>query len=155
MATPLLKPKLMMQRRSTLNFGYWLVIGLIGWMMLSLVTGLRDVLTNLPLYETIPLTLLIVFVTGVTLKILRDEWWIRYLNRQKQFYIGQETVLTWCSIIDSMWLVRKPMRRELRHLYKHITQTKISEEAKETLAMQLVERGILIVYSRPKSDHPA
>ncbi|WP_029331493.1 hypothetical protein [Exiguobacterium oxidotolerans] len=155
MATPLLKPKLMMQRRSTLNFGYWLVIGLIGWMMLSLVTGLRDVLTSLPLYETIPLTLLIVFVTGVTLKMLRDEWWIRYLNRQKQFYIGQETVLTWCSIIDSMWLVRKPMRRELRHLYKHITQTKISEEAKETLAMQLVERGILIVYSRPKSDHPA
>ncbi|ASI36317.1 MULTISPECIES: hypothetical protein [unclassified Exiguobacterium] len=155
MATPLLKPKLMMQRRSTLNFGYWLVIGLIGWMMLSLVTGLRDVLTSLPLYETIPLTFLIVFVTGVTLKMLRDEWWIRYLNRQKQFYIGQETVLTWCSIIDSMWLVRKPMRRELRHLYKHITQTKISEEAKETLAMQLVERGILIVYSRPKSDHPA
>lgn len=155
MATPLLKPKLMIQQRSTLNFGYWLVIGLIGWTMLSLVTGLRDVMTSLPLYETLPLSLVVVLMTGVTLKMIRDEWWIRYLNRQTQFYIGQETVLTWCSIIDSMWLVRKPMRRELRHLYKHITKMNVSEEAKELLAMHLVERGILIVYSRPKSDHPA
>jgi len=63
--------------------------------------------------------------------------------------------VTWCLIIDSMWLIRKPMRRELRHLYRHITQTKASPEAIETLANELVERGILIVYSSPKSDHPA
>ncbi|MGX8176434.1 hypothetical protein ACWS7L_02955 [Exiguobacterium artemiae] len=155
MATPILKPRVMMRQRSTVNFGYWLVIGLIGWTMLSLVTGIREVLANLPFYESIPLSLTVVLLTGVLLKMARDEWWIRYLDRQTQFYISHETVLSWCPIIDSMWLIRKPMRRELRHLYKHITQTKTSQESIEALATQLVEHGVLIVYSRPKSDHPA
>ncbi|MCT4779267.1 MULTISPECIES: hypothetical protein [Exiguobacterium] len=155
MATPILKPRLIVRQRSTVNFGYWLVIGLIAWTMLSFVTGLRDTLSNLPFYESVPLALSVILITGIVLKMARDEWWIRYLDRQTQFYIGHDTVLTWCLIIDSMWLIRKPMRRELRHLYKHITQTKTSQEAIETLANQLVERGVLIVYSRPKSDHPA
>ena len=157
MSTPILKPRLQMkqQQRSMVNFSYWFVIGLIGWTMLSFVTGLRDQLAGLPIYESIPLVLAVLLTTGVLLKMARDEWWIRYLNRQTQFYIGHETVVTWCLIIDSMWLIRKPMRRELRHLYRHITQTKASPEAIETLANELVERGILIVYSRPKSDHPA
>ncbi|MDW2884423.1 hypothetical protein [Exiguobacterium artemiae] len=155
MSTPILKPRLQMKQRSMVNFSYWFVIGLIGWTMLSFVTGLRDRLASLPIYESIPLVLAVLLTTGALLKMTRDEWWIRYLNRQTQFYIGHETVVTWCLIIDSMWLIRKPMRRELRHLYRHITRTKASQEAVETLANELVERGILIVYSRPKSDHPA
>ena len=57
MSTPILKPRLQMKQRSMVNFSYWFVIGLIGWTMLSFVTGLRDRLASLPIYESIPLVL--------------------------------------------------------------------------------------------------
>lgn len=155
MATSLLTPKVTLRHRSTLNFGYWLVIGCIGWVMLALVTNVGTVLGRLPLYESIPLAILVLGLTGIVLKMARDEWWIHYLERQTQYYIGHETVTSWCTTIDSMWLIRKTMRRELRLLYRQLAQTKASEEVKQILALQLVERGVLIVYSCPKSDHPA
>jgi len=74
--------------------------------MLALVTNVGTVISRLPLYESIPLAILVLALTGVVLKMARDEWWTHYLERQ-------------------------------------------------ILALQLVERGVLIVYSRPKSDHPA
>jgi hypothetical protein len=123
--------------------------------MLALVTNVGTVLGRLPLYESIPLAILVLGLTGIVLKMARDEWWIHYLERQTQYYIGHETVTSWCTTIDSMWLIRKTMRRELRLLYRQLAQTKASEEVKQILALQLVERGVLIVYSRPKSDHPA
>jgi len=124
--------------------------------MLALVTNVGTVLGRLPLYESIPLAVLVLGLTGVVLKMVRDEWWIHYLERQTQYYIGHETVTGWCTTIESMWLIRKTMRRELRLLlYRQLAQTKASEEVKQILALQLVERGVLIVYSRPKSDHPA
>ncbi len=49
MATSLLTPKVTLRHRSTLNFGYWLVIGCIGWGMLALVTNVGTVISRLPL----------------------------------------------------------------------------------------------------------
>ncbi|WP_114570044.1 hypothetical protein [Exiguobacterium flavidum] len=155
MVSPFTNHHALPTQRSLLNFGYWVVMGTVVIGIINAVFVPRQLISSLSLIWLIPLSLVTAIGLGIALKLARDEWWLHYLERQTALYVGRETLETWALIVDSMWLWRKPMRRQLRLFYHMIERTKAPEEAKRHFAEHLVERGVLIVYCRPKSDHPA
>ncbi|MBR2758898.1 MAG: hypothetical protein IKD52_12700, partial [Exiguobacterium sp.] len=51
--------------------------------------------------------------------------------------------------LDSIWLLTRTSQKKLGRLYIQIDRTVRAEEAKRLFAAYLIDRGVLVVYSRP------
>ncbi|MCT4784324.1 MULTISPECIES: hypothetical protein [Exiguobacterium] len=145
-------------KRSFSNFGFWWFTGAFSvGLFLVAFEPLRDRFTAMhPILAAI-FFIGITFLTGVVMKLARDVWWLNYLlerTANRYLYIGPDTLKSWEYTLDSIWLLTRTSQKKLGRLYIHIDRTVRSEEAKRLFAAYLIDRGVLVVYSRPSTTKP-
>lgn len=140
-------------KRSFSNFGFW-------WFMSAFSVGLflvafeplRERFNALHPVASVLFLVGISLLLGVSMKLVRDVWWLNYLldrTANRYLYIGPDTLRSWEYTLDSIWLLTRTSQKKLGRLYIQIDRTVRSEEAKSLFAAYLIDRGVLIVYSRP------
>ncbi|MCC5891271.1 hypothetical protein [Exiguobacterium sp.] len=140
-------------KRSFSNFGFWWFIGAFSvGLVIVAFEPLRERFTAMhPIVNALSL-LGLSFLAGVAMKLARDVWWLNYLlerTSNRYLYIGADTLKSWQYTLDSIWLLTRTSQKKLGRLYIHIDRTVRSEEAKRLFAAYLIDRGVLVVYSRP------
>ncbi|TCI27232.1 MULTISPECIES: hypothetical protein [Exiguobacterium] len=139
-------------KRSFSNFGFWWSIGAftIGLFIIAF-EPLRERFNALHPVASVLFLIGISFVAGVVMKLARDVWWLNYLlerTSNRYMYVGADTLRSWQYTLDSIWLLTRTSQKKLGRLYIQIDRTVRAEEAKRMFAAYLIDRGVLVVYSR-------
>ena len=139
-------------KRSFSNFGFWSFISTFSvGLLIVTFEPIRDwFFSTHPVLSALSF-IGISFVLGVVIKLVRDVWWLNYLLERTQnryLYIGGDTLQSWQYTLDSIWLLTRTSQKKLGRLYIQIDRTVRSEEAKRLFAAYLIDRGVLVVYSR-------
>lgn len=140
-------------KRSFSNFGFWWFTGAfsVGLLIVAFEPILERFTAIHPILAVLSFVFLSFFV-GVIMKLARDVWWLNYLlerTSDRYMYIGADTLRGWQYTLDSIWLLTRTSQKKLGRLYIQIDRTVRSEEAKRLFAAYLIDRGVLVVYSRP------
>lgn len=140
-------------KRSFSNFGFWWFTGAFSvGLLIVAFEPIRERFTAIHPILSVLSFVFISFVIGVAMKLARDVWWLNYLlerTANRYMYIGAETLRGWQYTLDSIWLLTRTSQKKLGRLYIQIDRTVRSEEAKRLFAAYLIDRGVLVVYSRP------
>lgn len=140
-------------KRSFSNFGFWWATGAFSvGLLLVTFDPIRDHFTAIHPILTVLLFVFVSLSLGVAMKLIRDVWWLNYLldrTSNRYMYIGADTLRGWQYTLDSIWLLTRTSQKKLGRLYIQIDRTVRSEEAKQLFAAYLIDRGVLVVYSRP------
>ncbi|WP_404284791.1 hypothetical protein [Exiguobacterium aurantiacum] len=140
-------------KRSFSNFGFWWFTGAFSvGLLIVAFEPIRERFTAIhPILSVLSFVFLSFFI-GVAMKLARDVWWLNYLlerTSNRYMYIGADTLRNWQYTLDSIWLLTRTSQKKLGRLYIQIDRTVRSEEAKRLFAAYLIDRGVLVVYSRP------
>ncbi|WP_214760427.1 hypothetical protein [Exiguobacterium sp. s146] len=140
-------------KRSFSNFGFWWFTGAFSvGLLIVAFEPIRERFTAIHPILSVLSFVFISFVIGVAMKLARDVWWLNYLlehTSNRYMYIGADTLRGWQYTLDSIWLLTRTSQKKLGRLYIQIDRTVRSEEAKRLFAAYLIDRGVLVVYSRP------
>lgn len=140
-------------KRSFSNFGFWWFTGAFSvGLLIVAFEPIRERFTAIHPILSVLSFVFISFIIGVAMKLARDVWWLNYLlerTSNRYMYIGAETLRGWQYTLDSIWLLTRTSQKKLGRLYIQIDRTVRSEEAKRLFAAYLIDRGVLVVYSRP------
>ncbi|WP_290767557.1 MULTISPECIES: hypothetical protein [Exiguobacterium] len=140
-------------KRSFSNFGFWWFVSVfsVGLLLVAFESVRNGFSAIHPVLSSMAF-LGLTFVLGVCAKLARDVWWLNYLLERTQnryLYIGGDTLQSWQYTLDSIWLLTRTSQKKLGRLYIQIDRTVRAEEAKRLFAAYLIDRGVLVVYSRP------
>ncbi|WP_138859024.1 hypothetical protein [Exiguobacterium mexicanum] len=140
-------------KRSFSNFGFWWFTGAfsVGLLIVAFEPIWERFTAIHPILSVLSFVFLSFFI-GVAMKLARDVWWLNYLlerTSNRYMYIGADTLRSWQYTLDSIWLLTRTSQKKLGRLYIQIDRTVRSEEAKRLFAAYLIDRGVLVVYSRP------
>ncbi|MCT4775698.1 MULTISPECIES: hypothetical protein [Exiguobacterium] len=140
-------------KRSFSNFGFWWFTGAFSvGLLIVAFESIRERFTAIHPILSVLSFVFISFFIGVAMKLARDVWWLNYLlerTANRYMYIGADTLRGWQYTLDSIWLLTRTSQKKLGRLYIQIDRTVRSEEAKRLFAAYLIDRGVLVVYSRP------
>ncbi|UTT43750.1 hypothetical protein [Exiguobacterium aurantiacum] len=140
-------------KRSFSNFGFWWFTGAFSvGLLIVAFEPIRERFTAIHPILSVLSFVFISFLVGVAMKLARDVWWLNYLlerTSNRYMYIGADTLRSWQYTLDSIWLLTRTSQKKLGRLYIQIDRTVRSEEAKRLFAAYLIDRGVLVVYSRP------
>ncbi|WP_114165889.1 hypothetical protein [Exiguobacterium sp. TNDT2] len=140
-------------KRSFSNFGFWWFTGAFSvGLLIVAFEPIRERFTAIHPILSVLSFVFISFFIGVAMKLARDVWWLNYLlerTSNRYMYIGADTLRGWQYTLDSIWLLTRTSQKKLGRLYIQIDRTVRSEEAKRLFAAYLIDRGVLVVYSRP------
>lgn len=140
-------------KRSFSNFGFWWFTGAfsVGLLIVAFEPIRERFTATHPILSALSFVFISFFI-GVAMKLARDVWWLNYLlerTSNRYMYIGADTLRGWQYTLDSIWLLTRTSQKKLGRLYIQIDRTVRSEEAKRLFAAYLIDRGVLVVYSRP------